>query len=296
MQRGLELFRPFGISVRLHPGFVLFLAVLVLLAIGAGGEPADVAQRLVAPAVLVVTVLLHEMGHALVARRVGLEVIDVVLTPLGGMARLQGLMEDPAKEISVAAAGPGTNLVVAALAAGPAVAFAPAHELTLRHLFLLDDASILDSHALTMVLSFNLLLGTLNLIPAFPLDGGRMFRGLLTLRIGLLRGTRVAFRLGLWFALLLFFVPLVADVPVSWWVLPMVGVFLLAAGLRERLVVEAREGLGLMQGRMFTATFGRGTGEVPFARPEGAEAGDVIDVSGEAHVIDDDDDERKLPS
>lgn len=297
MRGGFELFRPFGVTVRLHPGFLVFLGVLALLAMAAGGTPAEVFGRLVAPALLVVTVLLHEMGHALVARRVGLEVIDVVLTPLGGMARLHGLMEDADKEIAVAASGPGANLITAGIIAPIAWFVVPRDELSFEHLSLLSERSMLDSHPLTMALSFNLLLGLLNLIPAFPMDGGRILRGLLTRKIGLLLATRFAFRVGMWFAVILFLAPFFLRFRfIAWWVLPIIGAFLLFSGGRERLLVEAREGLGRMQGRIFTAGFGNAPAGGPFA-PQAEEGGaddDIIDVSGQARIVGDED--PSLPS
>ena len=135
-------------------------------------------------------VLMHEFGHALVARRYGVETKDIILSPLGGIARLNRLPEKPFHEFLVAAAGPLVNLVIA---------------LVLSSYFLIYDFSELFTNVkglnqlfsswiyLTpMLIILNVFLLLFNLLPAFPMDGGRIFRSLLAIRLGKERATRYA--------------------------------------------------------------------------------------------------------
>ena len=127
-------------------------------------------------------VLMHEFGHALVARRYGVETKDIILSPLGGIARLNRLPEKPFHEFLVAAAGPLVNLVIA---------------LVLSSYFLIYDFSELFTNVkglnqlfsswiylIPMLIILNVFLLLFNLLPAFPMDGGRIFRSLLAIRLG----------------------------------------------------------------------------------------------------------------
>ncbi len=289
MNQAYEIFRIRGIAVRLQPSLLLLGGLLVLLALGAGGSPAEVAWRLSAPVILFLTVLVHELGHATTARRQGIQVQDILLGPLGGAARLSGLMESPSKEWKVAAAGPVVNLVLAggALLVGRLTGALSWHDLGTPASWARGDIEGIAESPLLSVIAFNALLGTLNLIPAFPMDGGRILRALLWTRIGRLRATRIASRIGMWFSLVLILAPFFMNDAIRW-ILPLLGITLILAGLKERLMVEAREGLFRM------TSFG--------APPDGAGApggsagparddldlsdGEVIDVTGRSHVVD----------
>ncbi len=162
-----------GVVIAVHELFLLLLAVLVWL--GRGLEAAMVF----------LVVLLHELGHALAARTYGLRVREVELLPTGGVARLDELVElDPAVEGSIAAAGPLTNLVLVGLAA-------------LGARYRLIPAEWLDRF-----IQVNLALAVANLVPALPLDGGRMLRARLSARLGFRRATEAAVRWSRWLALL----------------------------------------------------------------------------------------------
>lgn len=126
------------------------------------------------------SILLHEIGHALAARRYGIKTHDIVLTPIGGIARLAGMPKDPKQEITIAIAG-------------PAVSFALYAILLVAHLVLPGIGPLIFFDALFEQLSFiNLMLGMFNLIPALPMDGGRVLRGLLALKYDHLTATRKA--------------------------------------------------------------------------------------------------------
>src|SRR5262249_36836735 len=135
-------------------------------------------------------VLLHELGHALTARRFGIRTLDIVLLPIGGVARLDRMPERPREEILVAIAGPAVNLAIVLVLVAAGVARWPLRieELTrgpLPFLFLVNFA----------MLAFNL-------IPAFPMDGGRVLRALLATRMPYVRATRIASTVGQGIALL----------------------------------------------------------------------------------------------
>ena len=145
-----------------------------------------------------VCVVLHEFGHALTARYYGVETKDIILSPIGGIARLSRLPDQPLQEFFVALAGPLVNLGIAIL-------------LSAYFLFFpLGDLQLLiisrDPHAFIPVLiGLNVLLAVFNLLPAFPLDGGRIFRALLSIRLGRIRATKFAAIIGQGIALLCFY-------------------------------------------------------------------------------------------
>lgn len=136
-----------------------------------------------------VCVILHEFGHALTARRYGVETQDIILSPIGGVARLNRLPDQPLQEFFVALAGPMVNLVIALLLS-VCFLFIPFSELY-GHLSVKDPRAFIP-----MLVLLNLLLAVFNLLPAFPLDGGRIFRALLSIRLGRTRATKVASLLG----------------------------------------------------------------------------------------------------
>ncbi len=132
--------------------------------------------------------LLHEFGHILMARHYGVRTPDVILLPIGGLARLERMPEEPRQELLIAAAGPAVTLVIALTLFG-------ALQLTGAPL----DSEQLDptrSGLLQQIMWINVALLLFNLLPIFPMDGGRMLRALLAMRMGLQRATRLAARVG----------------------------------------------------------------------------------------------------
>lgn len=178
-----------GIRVRMHV-LLAVLGVLLYLARGPAGALGFV--------VLFAAVFAHELGHALAARRLGLGVADITLGPLVSMARIHA-SESSRVEALVAVAGPAVNLALAALAAALTLAlgkFAP--EVLAPPLVAPGNTSAgsIPDQILAQALFFNLLLGVLNLVPAFPTDGGRILRAWLARRHGWLAATETAVRLG----------------------------------------------------------------------------------------------------
>jgi Zn-dependent protease len=181
--------RPAGIEVRVH---LTFFALLAWAAGSAWAESGTVEAGLGAAVwVLAVfgIVVLHELGHALAARRYGCLTKDILLLPIGGVARLEKMPERPREELVVALAGPAVNAMLA-------IAFAVIAKFAGVSLIVdvVDDVATLS--LLAQLVWINVVLGVFNLVPAFPMDGGRALRALLAMRIGRQRATRIAAGIG----------------------------------------------------------------------------------------------------
>ena len=179
--------RLFGSQLRVHVTFLLLLAWIAWAGWQEGG-PTGAAANTAFVLLLFACVIAHEFGHALTARRFGIRTPDVTLLPIGGVARLERMPEDPRQEILVALAGPMVNVVIfLALWALGATRNMPA----------LDDAQGLTFATLPGQLAvINLWLALFNLLPAFPMDGGRVLRALLALKMDRVTATRRAAQLG----------------------------------------------------------------------------------------------------
>jgi Zn-dependent protease len=179
--------RLFGIDVFVHVTFFLILAWFGAMAYPHGGARGAGFEVLLV-LLLFVCVVLHELGHALTARRFGITTRDITLYPIGGVARLQRMPSRPVEELLVAIAGPMVNLVIAAIL----LAFGGLRSLA----FPAFDARIWETPFLGQLLLLNLALALFNLLPAFPMDGGRVLRALLAMRMDSSRATEVAARVG----------------------------------------------------------------------------------------------------
>ncbi|HEU4762756.1 MAG TPA: site-2 protease family protein, partial [Gemmatimonadales bacterium] len=169
-----------GTVVKVHVTFLLLLAVFLV----AGGVAAVIMIL-----AIFACVVAHEFGHVAMARRFGVRTPDVILLPIGGLARLERMPEEPRQELLIALAGPAVTLLLAAifyavLRAGGA---APP---------LLPSLRVAGDSLLSDLYRINVLLLLFNLIPAFPMDGGRVLRAILAARQGLARATRIAASVG----------------------------------------------------------------------------------------------------
>lgn len=138
--------------------------------------------------VLFICVVLHEYGHALAARRYGIETEDIILSPIGGIARLHHLPDKPWQEIVIAIAGPAVNIVIAVLLS--LILFVGLDQPLLPAP--LQDELMTPVDFMRSVIGVNLVLFAFNLVPAFPMDGGRILRALLSIPWGRARGTKYA--------------------------------------------------------------------------------------------------------
>ncbi len=177
-----------GIETRIHVTFLLLLA-WVGAAHWIAGRSMDAALNGMAFILAVFgCVLLHELGHSLAARRYGIPTRDITLLPIGGVARLERMPEKPAQELWVALAGPAVNVAIAA------VLFA---WLSITHSWApLGQMHVASGPFVERLLVTNVWLVLFNLIPAFPMDGGRVLRALLASRMEYVRATQIAAGIG----------------------------------------------------------------------------------------------------
>ena len=280
----LTLGRVLGIPIRIH------WIVLILMLFVANGSPAPL-RTLGYLLVLILVVGLHELGHCIVARRFGARVFDITFWPLGGMARMSDIPEDTKAEASIALAGPAVNFVLAALTVtGLALAYwlapdnwwdgwglgslgLPAGEIA-GYGGIVQEPGFGEMVGRNLLqvghvfLAMNLLLGTFNLVPAFPMDGGRVLRAWLGRRGDWVGATERAVRVSRWLAVGMviagfFYSPM----------LPLVALFIWFAGTRELWSVRVRHGaapfsFGNGQGSPFEAFTGRAgsaQGQNPFS-------------------------------
>jgi Zn-dependent protease len=242
-----------GIPIRAH---VLFLALVAFLVFTPGVGTAEVASLALLAAVLV----LHELGHSLVARRFGIHVVDITLWPLGGMARLSHVPESSKAEGLIAVAGPAVNFVLAA--AG--------FPLWLGMLAALGPEALASRLGLYFV-GINVVMGAFNLIPAFPTDGGRILRALLALSRDWVAATEGAVRVGRAMSVLLF----AAGVAFGNWMLPVLALWLWWTGSQELEMVRQRhQRASALDALARAARAGPGF-EPPPARPAGFDERDV---------------------
>lgn len=181
MRWSFHLARIAGIDVRIHITFLLLLAFFGLQDYAIAG-PGAALRSIIFVCLVFLCVLLHEFGHALAARRYGIHTVDITLLPIGGIARLERMPEKPSEELVVALAGPLVNVAIALL-------LLP---------FVIADPNPIAIEPVGVGLLFitNVGLVVFNLIPAFPMDGGRVLRAFLAMRMDYSRATHIAATIG----------------------------------------------------------------------------------------------------
>jgi stage IV sporulation protein FB len=246
-----------GTEVKVHLTFLLLLGWIAYDVWSAAGIAAAVGYTLFF-VVFFLCIVLHEFGHITMARRFGVRTPDVILLPIGGVARLERIPEAPRQELLVALAGPAVTvaiigvLLAIALATGetPSSIVGTA-QATGRALAGHGDFPE-DVTFLVHLLIVNAAVLVFNLIPAFPLDGGRVLRALLSRRLGLARGTRIAGAIGQMFALLLGVLGFIWTQPI--WLLVAFFIFL-GAGSEASAVATRLAGQGLTVSHMMVTDF-----------------------------------------
>jgi len=230
MSWSIKLGRVAGIEVRVHLTFLLLLAWIALAYYWQGGRAAAV-EGVTFILALFACVLLHEFGHALAARRYGIRTPDITLLPIGGVARLQRMPDRPVQELVVALAGPAVNVVIAAvlfLALGRMV-----DPMQMEHVRQLDDPRF---GLMAKLATVNVWLVVFNLLPAFPMDGGRVLRALLALFMKYSQATHVAARVGQAMAFLFGFVGLFTNP-----FLLFIALFVYMGAAQEAAMAEIKE-------------------------------------------------------
>jgi Zn-dependent protease len=183
MGSSLKIASVFGIAVRIHVSFLIYLAFICFSSYQEAGVEGAIQGGLLV-LTLFTFVLLHEFGHAFAARTFGIRTPDITLYVIGGVARLTRIPDKPWQELVVAVAGPLVNVVIFVVLRGAI------------HLEQAQDPESPQIELLARVANYNWLLLVFNLIPAFPMDGGRVLRSLLAMIMPYLQATQIAARLG----------------------------------------------------------------------------------------------------
>jgi Zn-dependent protease/CBS domain-containing protein len=183
-----------GIDVYVHATFLLLIAWVGYSHWLENNSWGDVLNGILFILALFACVVLHEYGHALTARKYGIKTRDITLYPIGGVARLERMPEKPIEELWVALMGPAVNVVIAAILF--------AYLYLTSSLVPLSDLTVSSGSFLERLMTVNISLVLFNLIPAFPMDGGRVLRALLAMRMDYVKATQVAASIGQGIALL----------------------------------------------------------------------------------------------
>ena len=220
-----------GIDVYIHATFLLIVLWVVLSHWVQGSTLAGTLAGLVFTLAIFGCVLLHEFGHALAAKRYNIRTRDITLLPIGGLARLERMPDQPRQELWVALAGPAVNVVIAALLfvwLSLTGAFQP-----------IDQLSVAQGSLLERLMLVNVILVLFNLIPAFPMDGGRVLRALLATKMEYTRATQIAAMTGQGFAFLFGAIGLFSNP-----MLLFIAFFIWIGASQESSLVQMKSSLG----------------------------------------------------
>lgn len=191
----LKIGRVFGIDIKVHPLFIVLIVLISLSYMVKSGSLILGMWVLYFILLVILFVLLHEMGHALMAQKLGLGVADITLWPLGGMARLVQNPDDPAVELRIALAGPAVNFAIILVALGAALILQGWESINGIELGVLPYGRFGLETFIYHVITLNAVLGIFNLAPAFPMDGGRVLRALAAMKLSYLKATTLAVRI-----------------------------------------------------------------------------------------------------
>jgi len=214
MRWSIRIGRFAGVDVYVHVTFLALLFWIVAARFLQNYRWQDALSEGFFILVIFGIIVLHEMGHALAARRYGVQTRDITLLPIGGVARMARIPDVPYQELVVALAGPAVNVIIAA---GLYLGASAADRLNIGH------SSFLEGTFLTRLFWVNVILVVFNLLPAFPMDGGRALRALLAMRMDYMRATHIAAGIGQAMAFLfgligLFYNPFLVFVALFVWI------------------------------------------------------------------------------
>jgi Zn-dependent protease len=230
MKWSVKIGRLAGIDVRMHLTFLLLLLWVAFVERAQQHTGAAILVSVLFTIAVFFTVVLHELGHALVARRYGIRTREIILLPIGGVSRLERMPEDPRRELNVAIAGPAVSLGIAVVLflvlRGGALIGVPWGEAPGATRFL------------WRLMWVNVSLAAFNLVPAFPMDGGRVLRAALATRMPYARATLWAARLGQGLALALGLIGLFASP-----LLIFIALFVWMGAAQEGYEAQIRDGL-----------------------------------------------------
>jgi Zn-dependent protease len=235
MMRSWTLGRIWGIDIRVHPSFALVLVWAAFhWGLGDNGGFEAIIYGLILVGFVFLCVVLHELGHSIMAMQYGVRVQDITLLPIGGVARLENATLLPRHEVLIALAGPAVNVAILVALFPLMLLFGvlSGNNSVIDYLNYLDDVA--PSGLLVYLFFTNIMLVAFNLLPAFPMDGGRVLRAGLSAFTGREQATRFAVALGQVLAVLLAIVGLwFGD-----YLLPLVSIFIIVAAYAEGRAVK----------------------------------------------------------
>lgn len=283
MGRSLVIGRVCDIEIKVHATFLLILPwVVVNWGYIGGYGSSGMAFGAVLMLLLFTFVLLHELGHSFVALHFGVGVRDITLFPIGGVARIERLPTEPGREIAIALAGPAVNLGIAALFTPPILLITHARGFA-SPVELLGIITDLSPAGFIVYLFFtNVMLVLFNLLPAFPMDGGRVLRAVLSVFVGRQPATRFAVLLGQLLGLLLGGLGLALQAPS----LLLVAIFIIVAAYAEGTAMRVEETLRKMRvGQFILWDMGGVNEHHPLAYALRGGPRDVAVVNGDGRVV-----------
>lgn len=209
MKANLNLGSVSGIKIKIHWTFLFLIIWIIFDELKRGGSTRSVLFNVALVLAVFFCVVLHELGHALTAMRFGIQTKKITLLPIGGVASLEHIPESPKQELLVTIAGPLVNVVIAGLL----YYIVPVQEF--MHLNFGEVIYTLNEFTLQNFLFYlflvNVSLVVFNMIPAFPMDGGRILRALLAMKMNRVKATQIATNIGQFIAVLLLLIGLVEN-------------------------------------------------------------------------------------
>jgi Zn-dependent protease len=224
-----------GIPVKIHWTFGLLLLWVAYSTSAGGFNPYMVVISIGIVLSVFFCVILHEFGHAMAARRYGVKTFDILMTPIGGIARLERMPQGKGQEFWVALAGPVVNFVIVGLIWIGFLLFEGVSLPLFTDAFWNFDTR--QPSYFMILLMANGYLGLFNLLPAFPMDGGRMLRSLLSLRLSRERATQIASYTGQGLAIIMFVIGVMRGQPT----LTLIGVFIFFAARQENRSLQMQK-------------------------------------------------------
>jgi Zn-dependent protease/CBS domain-containing protein len=226
MKWSLNLGRIAGIKILVHWTFIILIGWIVFSEMQRGSDLTATLLSIVFVLTIFACVVLHELGHALTAKRFGVKTKMITLLPIGGVASLERIPENPKQELLVAVAGPAVNVVIALVLW---LVLPPLRDLPGEEFF----SRITPANFFYLLLFVNLLLVVFNAIPAFPMDGGRVLRALLAFKLGRVRATQIAANLGQLLAIFFVFIGFFYNP-----FLILIGIFVFFGAYSENMMVQ----------------------------------------------------------